>query len=272
MDFRLDSGMDAANDPCMKQVILLAAMLAAVTALPARADALPFGPGERMEYEIYWTVFHAADGVLEVMDDTEMRGEPARYFKATARSADWIDNLYRVRDTIEAWTDMDVGYSLRYKKDQNEGTYHKKVDLVFDKKSNLSHRYSRGKYSMSLVQPADVFDPMSILFAFRKFDLYEGMHFAANVSDGKKSVVSEAVVGKAEDVETDLGEFRCFKVRIDVKHLSGVFNKSKDASLHVWFTADARRIPVKVRSKVSVGHFSMELVGYRPPRAVTAAN
>ena len=260
--------MNDANYEDMKKILLLAVVLTALIASPARASKLPFGPSERMEYEIYWTVFHAADAVLEVMPDTEMRGEPARHFRATAKSAEWIDSIYRVRDTIEAWTDMGVGYSLRYKKDQNEGSYHKQVDLIFDKKSNLSHRYSRGKYSQSLVQPVDVFDPMSILFNFRRYDLYEGMRFKANVSDGKKSVVSEAWVEKSENVSTDLGEFRCYKVKIDVKHLSGVFNKSEDASLHVWFTADQRRIPVKVKSKVAVGHFSMKLVGYRPPAGV----
>ncbi|MBG0789466.1 MAG: DUF3108 domain-containing protein [Desulfovibrionaceae bacterium] len=248
----------------MKKILLLTA-LAVFLPLAAHADGLPFGPGERMEYKIYWTVFHAADAVLEVMPHTEMRGEPARYFKATATSAKWIEKLYPVRDTLEAWTDMGMGYSLRYSKDQNEGSYHKKVDLIFDKKSNLSHRYSRGKYSKSLIQPVDVFDPMSILFHFRGQNLFEGMHFKANVSDGKKSVVGEALVGKVETVKTDLGKFRCHRVVMDVKHLSGVFNKSRDASLHVWFTADDRRIPVKVKSKVAVGHFTMELVRYRPP-------
>lgn len=256
----------------MKKIAMLAVMLTVLMALPAHAEKAPFGPGERMEYEIYWTVFHAADAVLEVMPDTKMQGVPARYFKATATSADWIENIYPVRDTIEAWTSLDMAHSLRYKKDQNEGSFHKKVDLIFDKKTNYTHRYSRGKYSKSLAQPEDVFDPMSILFFFRKHDLFEGMHFKANVTDGKKSVVGEAYVEKVEDVETDLGEFRCFKVRLDVKHLSGVFNKSKNASLHVWFTADDRRIPVKVKSKVVVGHFSMELVKYRPPEAVTASN
>lgn len=256
----------------MKKIALLAVLLTALMTVSARAGDIPFGPGERMDYEIYWTVFHAADAVLEVMPDTEMAGVPARYFKATATSAKWIENIYPVRDIIEAWTNMDVAHSLRYKKDQNEGSYHKKVDLVFDKKTNYTHRYSRGKYSKSLAQPVDVFDPMSILFHFRKHELFEGMHFKANVTDGKKSVVSEAFVEKTENVETDLGEFRCYKVRLDVKHLSGVFNKSKDASLHVWFTADERRIPVRVKSKVAVGHFSMELVKYRPPVAQTAAN
>lgn len=231
----------------------------------AHAAELPFGPGERLEYTIKWTMFHAADAVLEVMPDTEMKGVPARYFKAKAKSASWIDNIYKVRDTLEAWTNLDVTHSLRYKKDQNEGSYHKKVDLIFDKVTNHTHRYSRGKYSKSLAQPVDVFDPMSILFAFRKEALHEGMHFVANVTDGKKSVKSEAFVEGQERVKTEAGKFDTFRVRLDIKHLSGVFKKSKDASITVWFTADDRRIPVKVKSKVVVGHFTMELVKYTPP-------
>ncbi|MCJ2164889.1 DUF3108 domain-containing protein [Pseudodesulfovibrio sp. S3] len=231
-------------------------------------DALPFGPGERMKYEIYWAFIHAADAELEVMENVEMDGVPARYFLARARSASWIDSIYKVRDTIEAWTDMGVTYSLRYKKDQNEGSYHKKVDLIFDKTANQSYRYARGKLQHTIDQPADVFDPMSILFSFRKIPLYEGMHFVANVSDGKKSVKSEAFVEGVETVKTPRGKFKTYKVKLDIKHLSGVFQKSKDAELYVWFSADERRIPVKVKSKVTVGYFTMELVDYRPPRVV----
>ncbi len=64
-----------------------------------------------------------------------------------------------------------------------------------------------------------------------------------------------------------MGVIRCFRVRLDVKHISGVFKKSKDAELLVWFSADERRLPVKVRSKVVVGHFTLELVDYQPPSA-----
>ena len=62
-----------------------------------------------------------------------------------------------------------------------------------------------------------------------------------------------------------MGKIRSFKVNLDIKHLSGVFKKSADAELVVWFSADQRRIPVKVRSKVAVGHFTLELVDYQPP-------
>jgi len=71
-------------------------------------------------------------------------------------------------------------------------------------------------------------------------------------------------------VETPMGDIPSFRVRLDIKHLSGVFKKSTDAELIVWFSADARRIPVKVRSKVKVGHFTLELVDYQPPTDVAA--
>jgi hypothetical protein len=248
--------------------ILLTAFLLLLLAVPVRAaeaPSPPFGPGERLYYDIYWTVIHAGRAELLCLDDTEVDGRPARYFFAKARTLGWVDNFYKVRDTMEAWTDMDVNYALRYKKDQNEGSYHKKVELIFDKKTNQSHRYARGKLQHTLDQPVDVFDPMSILFAFRKQALYKGMVFDANVSDGKVSVVSKAFVEGKETVETGIGDVEAFRVRLDIKHLSGVFKKSKKAELYVWFSADERRIPVKVRSKVAVGHFSMTLREYYPP-------
>lgn len=250
---------------------LLAAVLLVlfVTSNATAGLKMPFGPGEKLTYEIHWTFIHAGDAVLEVMPDTELDGVPARHFRATAKTVPWVDKIYKVRDTMDAWTNMDVTHALRYKKDQNEGNYHKKVDLIFDKETNQSKRYVRGDLKHTLDQPVDVFDPMSILFSFRKQILYKTMKFGANVSDGKKSVVGEAYVEGVEDVETPMGKIRSFKVNLDIKHLSGVFKKSADAELVVWFSADHRRIPVKVRSKVAVGHFTLELVDYKLPSADT---
>lgn len=251
----------------MRKILLATLMLFPLLAVPpAGAEPVPpFGPGERMSYDIHWTFIHAGTAELVCAPDAELNGAPARYFRAEARTLGWVDTFYKVRDTMEAWTDLDVTHSLLYKKDQNEGSYHKQVELIFDKTANLSYRYARGKLQHTLDQPRDVFDPMSILFAFRKHPLYKGLRFDANVSDGKISVVGTAFVEGVEMVETGIGKVAAHKVRLDIQHLSGVFKKSKDAELYVWFTADERRIPVKVRSKVAVGHFTMTLNGYRPP-------
>lgn len=226
---------------------------------------VPFGPGEKLSYEIYWTLVHAGYAELEVLPDTEMGGEPARHIRATAKTVPWVDKFYKVRDTIETWTDMDVSYSLRYKKDQNEGSYHKEVDIIFNPGAGLSFRWARGKLQHILSQPDNVYDPLSVLFAFRSEEIHKSMTYTINVSDGKKTVVGEAYVEDIEDVETSLGVISAYRVKMDIKHLSGVFKKSDDAELYAWISTDERRIPVKMRSKVVVGSFHLELVEYRAP-------
>ena len=46
----------------------------------------------------------------------------------------------------------------------------------------------------------------------------------------------------------------------DLEHVGGVFKRSKDAKVQIWVTADERRIPVKIKSKVAVGSFVGELL------------
>lgn len=245
-------------------VVLLASL--------AYARSLPFGPGERLTYEIHWTFVHAGNAVLEVMPDTRVDGASARHFRGTASTVPWVDKFYRVRDTMDAWTDLDVTHALRYQSDQNEGKFSKKADLVFDPANQRTLRYIEGELKHELAQPESVFDPMSVLFAFRKQALYKTMRFGANVTDGKVSVVGKALVEDTETLETPMGDIPCFRVRLDVSHLSGVFRKSPDAELLVWFSADSRRIPVRVRSKVVVGHFTLELVDYQPPAELLATS
>ena len=45
--------------------------------------------------------------------------------------------------------------------------------------------------------------------------------------------------------------------------IGGVFKKSPGARVLIWLTYDARRLPVKLQSKVAVGHFTAELTKVR---------
>jgi len=73
------------------------------------------------------------------------------------------------------------------------------------------------------------------------------------------SALAEARVVGRETVSVPAGTFETFVVEPDMKNLGGVFKKSKDASMKIWVTADARCLPVKVKSKVAVGWFTAEL-------------
>jgi hypothetical protein len=50
-----------------------------------------------------------------------------------------------------------------------------------------------------------------------------------------------------------------------MKDVKGVFEKSKDAKMFIWVTADERRMLVKLKSKVVVGSFVAELVEHNYP-------
>ena len=79
------------------------------------------------------------------------------------------------------------------------------------------------------------------------------------MTDGVKCVIGKATVVGRETVTVPAGTFDTYLVEPDLEHVGGVFKKSKDAKLKVWVTADERRIPVKVASRVVVGNFYAEL-------------
>ena len=52
-----------------------------------------------------------------------------------------------------------------------------------------------------------------------------------------------------------------FLVQPVLKGVNPVFEKEAGAAILIWVSADERRIPIKLKSKVSVGSFTGELVG-----------
>ncbi|MBU1249408.1 MAG: DUF3108 domain-containing protein [Proteobacteria bacterium] len=243
-------------------LLTLAALLlfSVLTAHAGLRRDYPFAAGEKLTYDIYWTVVHAGQATLEVLPDEEVKGEAARHFHATARTSEFVDNFYKVRDTLDSWTDPAVDRTLKFHQVQREGTY--KKDTIFDMDwpgKNLD-LYGIQGFKGSLPLDGPVLDSLSALYAFRTHPLFADRVVENQVTDGKKIVLGRTSVVGRETIETDLGEFDCFRAEVDTKDIGGVFKKSPGASVIIWFTADERRLPIRVKSKVSVGHFSLELV------------
>jgi hypothetical protein len=111
------------------------------------------------------------------------------------------------------------------------------------------------------------FDPLSVFYSFRLFQLQEGDDLEAPVTDGRKCIVGKAKVIKREKIKVKDAVYDTFLVEPDLEQLGGVFEKSKNAKLQIWVTADGASIPVRVKSEVFVGSFVAELVSLvRPPK------
>ncbi len=264
--------------------LLLVVLLPVLGMRHARAadNPLPFQPGERLTYALKWTIIPAGEAVLEVRPLTTINGVPAYHFMLTAKSTPFIDRIYKVRDRIEGFVDTEMKGSMLYKKKQREGSVRKDVMVVFDTASNQARYYKSGKIRKELPISVGTFDPLSAFYYSRSLKLKENSVIQKPVSDGKRWVIGKAHVVRRETIKLASGDtYDTYLLEPDLSHVGGVFEKSKDAKLQLWVTADRRRIPVKIKSAVVIGSFTGELVsaqgltaaaGHRPAPVASATS
>jgi len=231
----------------------------------AGENEFPFHPGEKLVFELKWTVVPAGEATLEVLPVTKVKGKDAFHFVLTAKTNKALDKIYKVRDRIDGYTDVQMTHSIFYSKKQREGSFKKNVLVKFfwDSHEAVYTDLLKKKKRRPVALLAGAFDPISIFYFARSLPLDVGMVLERPVTDGKKCVVGKASILKRETIEVSAGTFDTFLMEPELKHIGGVFKKSENAKIELWVTADEKKIPVKLQSNVVVGSFTAELVSYK---------
>ena len=247
---------------CSMVLLIIGLMISAACLHPGglRADSsLPFAPGERLRFHLRWTVVPAGEAILEVLPIQVIDGRQVYHFRLTAESNAFVDLFYKVRDRIDAYASIDMSRAVRYFHKQNEGDNHKDVTVNFDWEKDIAF-YSDGSSSKKIEIKPGTFDPLSVFYYSRMAKFRKDGTIECPVSDGKKCVDGTARIIKKETIKIVSGTYDTFLIEPDLKHVGGVFKKSKNAKIRLWITADDKRIPVKIASKVAVGSFVGELI------------
>ncbi|MEZ4389306.1 MAG: DUF3108 domain-containing protein [Candidatus Krumholzibacteriia bacterium] len=245
-------------------VLLFAAASPAQIGDPAPADTLttslpspPFQVGERLVFSIDYGVVNAGEGVLEVAGMVDIDGHRCYRIESTARSNTFFSGFYRVRDKVVSYVDEAGLFSRYFMKRLREGTYRKTVEIEFDQEAGLA-RYHDGKV---LDVPPGVHDVLSAFYYVRTLDLEVGKDVFLSAHSSGKSYDLRVIVHRQESVATDLGTFDCFVVQ-PLMLGEGLFKHEGD--LMIYITADARRIPVLMTTKLPVGNIAVNLREYTP--------
>jgi hypothetical protein len=233
-----------------------------VPANPLRATEPPpaFQPGEKLTFELRWSFINAGSAVLEILPIETINGVDAYHFVMTVKTNGFFDKLYKVRDRFDAFCDVAMNRSLYYKKNQREGRSKRDVVIDFDWENNLAQYSNYGKPLAPISILPGTFDPLSAFYFSRVFDWDNQKIMERPVTDGKKLIMGKGRLQKKEKITVPAGTFDTFLFEPDVEDAGGVFEKSKDAKIEIWVTADHRKIPVRLKSKVVVGSFVGELV------------
>ncbi|MEA2705812.1 MAG: hypothetical protein QOH22_600, partial [Gemmatimonadaceae bacterium] len=95
-----------------------AAAPSSVTVNGVKRAKVPFGVGERLEYDVRFGSLRVGNAHMEVVALDNLRGRPAWH------TAFWVQGgnfLYRVNDVYESWMDTETLSSLRFVQELNEG-------------------------------------------------------------------------------------------------------------------------------------------------------
>lgn len=226
---------------------------------PLKQD-VPFQPGEKLHFLLRWEFVPAGEAILTVAPMAEVDGTQAFHFVMTVKTNSFLDMFYKVRDRVESYVDVDMTRSLLYKKKRREKKNKKRdVTVTFNWKDNQAQRIRNGIKKEPIALEPGTFDPLGVFYFVRNSKLDTDVVLERSVSDGDRCVIGVGNIIKRETITVPAGTFDTFLIEPDLKDVKGVFEKSDDANIYIWVTADRYHIPVKIQSKVVIGRFMGEL-------------
>ena len=229
-----------------------------------------FYPGERLLFQLRWGFIPAGKAVLEVLPVETVNGVKSFHFVMQARTNAFIDTIYKYRSRIDAYADVKMTRSIMYRKRTEVGRSVRDILVLFDwDKREAVYRYENTNRDQSdedkpmvkrtILMPG-AFDPLSVFYYTRLVSVGDSVSFAHPVTDGKECILATADIIKRENIRVNGTTYDTLLVEPDLKHIEGVFPNKKGSKISIWVTADKRRIPVKIKSRVAVGSFTGELV------------
>jgi hypothetical protein len=243
--------------------LLVAALLLALPASAQEADRsepvrVPFGVGERLEYDIRFGKVHVGSGEMEILPFDTVRGRDT--WHTVFRLSGGIP-FYHVNDRYETWFDTRTLSSLRYWQDIDEGNYEPKrhYEIFPDRREYIENDKPPQE---SVERPLD---EGSFLYFLRTVPLRVGMDTSFNNYFRAERNPVRLRVLRRERVTVPAGEFNAIVVQPIL--VSKLFSEGGRAE--IWLSDDENRIMLQMKSKVKFGSLNLYLKSYRPSPTTT---
>ncbi len=219
----------------------------------------PFHPGEKLIFQAKLGIIPVAEIILETLPMAIVNGAKSHHFTITIKTNSFMDFFYKIRERSDGYTDADMTHSVLYKK-ESKGKHPRNVvvDFSWEEQEATYSNFEKKMKPIAILHGS--FDPLSIFFVIRLHDLKEGLEIEIPVTDGKKCRLVKATVLKREDIKLAGETYDTYLVEPGIESISDVFKKAGESKIKMWFTADKRKIPVKIKSKIGAGTFIFELV------------
>jgi hypothetical protein len=240
-------------------LLLRAIALSFSALLPTRPDSLPvpFGVGERMEYEVRFGPLRVGNGHMEVVGIETIRGREVYH------TAFWVQGgtfFYKVNDLDESWFDTQTLSSLRFVQQHEEGSKDRERHYeIYPERAVFEALQDKPvKEQPSVHEPLD---DGSFLYFIRTIPLVVGQTYDFDrYYKPDRNPVRIRVLRK-ERITVPAGTFNAIVIQPVIK-TKGIFSENGQAE--VWLSDDDRRIMLQLKSHLSFGSLSIYLKSYVP--------
>jgi uncharacterized protein DUF3108 len=269
---------------------VIAVLLAPVTAVAVQAaqpmikldavpvyqpHSLPFENGEKEVYRATWNgMFSVATAEIQAIPAV-VDGKKVFQVRVDAKSSRVLDFIWKMRDVITSTFDGKTLAPSHFNFSQRENS------RVSDTEAKLNHgtkhwavnRQQVGKRPQIYQFESDnTLDPITAIYLARSTDFKVGDRLYFKLFGGRYRYLLELFVEKKEPVELDSGKtIEAFRIvpRIQNTTKNGYAGRLNEAV--IWISADERRLPVKLSSKIVFGTVYLDLIQDKRATEATTA-
>jgi hypothetical protein len=243
-------------------------------ALPVKAGSLPFGPGEKLSFDVTLLGIRTGKIHLEVDPRERRDGTWAYPLRATAKTESLFSVLGSLDGKMISW--LDVG-DLKPARMVNHFVVERfakpkviaREDAAFAGDGQVAARLAYTREGTTKVAPAklqsraELLDVLSVVYAMRARAYVPGERYCFEVYHRRRLWRVEGEVGAVELARSPYTTRRAWKV---AGKLRQVGSPAKARPVTTWVSADDDRLPLRVKTPDVIGDLEVQLTRFRPGR------
>lgn len=232
------------------------------TATELEPKATLFNVAEQIPYAVRWGVIKAGRGLLTFVGEEPIDGRPAYHVALEIGTTGVTRSIHRYFERMEAWIDKESLLTLRMTKATRQKKYERDESIVFDQACGRYYRYEKrlDKGTEEKQQgklPPNTVDIVGYLLYLRSLPLAVGQNFDLTLLSGDKLYPVTVQVVRRTKISGPSGWHDTFFLEPKLKPTS---EPVKLRDLHVWITADEKKLPVRLKMELKVGSIMAEMV------------
>jgi Protein of unknown function (DUF3108) len=225
---------------------------------------LPFEAGEKEVYRASWNgMISVATAEVRTVP-TVVDGKKVVQVRVEAKTSKVLDLIWKMRDTISSTFDAKGLSPLRYTFNQKENSRVINTDARLDptsKRWSVNRQQVGKRAKIYEFESQNTLDPITAVYLARSVDFKVGDRLYFKVFGGRYQYLLELFVEKKEPVTLESGKtIEAFRVIPRIQNITknGYASRLNDAT--IWLSADERRLPIKLSSKIVFGSVQLELI------------